>query len=289
MPSLRVLSWNSNGGAAPRGGQLVAAANALTGLYPGHPLQLCVCQETGVAVDSIHAAFTGTPPFSVSFVQPPLFNREHLPIPAQPFRIVPSRAYRMTYMNGGPAGLNLAAVGGFNLVNLDPAVDAGVAAWIAAQGLAPALLAMVNQCAGNIRWPVYQHLTYGASNIHFFTWHAPLRLNWLGANFSGIVLPGGGGGTLWEAFQFFQHSAFYTGIIAGLAANDVVIIAGDLNTTAAGLAPPVPNMFPGYVGYSHNLSHILVHSPSAALAIAEGHNTPSPNSPHNLISARAIW
>ena len=289
MPSLRVLTWNSNGGAAPRGGQLVAAANALTGMYPGHPLQLCICQETGVAPDSIHAAFTGTPPFSVSFVQPPLFSREHLPIPAQPFRIMPSRAYRLTYMDAGPAALNLASVGGFNLVNLDPAVDAGVAGWIAAQGLAPGLLVTVNQCAANIRWPVYQQFAYGGGSVHFFTWHAPLRNNWLGANFSGIVLPGGGGGTLWEAFQFFQHSTFYTGIMAGLGVNDIVIVAGDLNTTGPGVAPPAPNMFPGYIGFSHNLSHILAHSPSAALGMVEGHNNPSPQSPHNLVSARAIW
>ena len=286
MPSLRVLTWNSNGGAAPRGAQIVAAANTLSGMYPAHPLQLCVCQETAVGPDSILAAFTATPPFSLSFAQPPLFNREHLPPPAQPFRIPPSRAYRMTYMNAGPAALNLAAVGGFNLVNLDPAFDMGVAGWIAAQGLAPGLLAAVNQCAGNIRWPVHQQFTYGAGTVHFFTWHAPLLANWLGANFSGIALPGGG---LWEAFQFFQHSTYYTNIMAGLGANDAIVIAGDFNTTAAGLAPAVPNMFPNYDGYSHNLSHILVYSPSIALDIDQGHNTPSPNSPHDLISARVIW
>lgn len=286
MPSLRVLAWNSNGGAAPRGAQLVAAANTLSVMYPAHPLQLCVCQETAVGPDSIFAAFTGSAPFSVSFVQPPRYNREHLPPPAQPFRIMPSRAYRMTYMNGGPAALNLIGVGGFNLVNLDPAVDAGVAGWIAAQGLAPGPLAAVNQCAANIRWPVYQQLTYGAGIVHFFTWHAPLMANWLGANFSGLVLPGGG---LWEAFQFFQHSTFYTGIVAGLGVNDAIIIAGDFNTTAAGLVAPFPNMFPNYDGYSHNLSHILAYSPSIALDVDEGHNTPSPYSPHDLISARAIW
>ncbi|NEP09285.1 MAG: hypothetical protein F6K14_03390 [Symploca sp. SIO2C1] len=120
--------------------------------------------------------------------------------------------------------------------------------------------------------------------MHFFTWHAPLQANWLGANFSGNVLPGGG---LWEAFQFFQQSNFYTGILGGLTPNDAIVIAGDLNTTDAGLA--FPNMFPNYIGYSSNLSHILIYSPSAALAVAEGHNTPSPSSPHALISARVIW
>jgi len=225
-----------------------------------------------------------TPPFSVSFAQPPLFSREHLPPPAQPFRIVPSRAYRMTSRNVAPPAINPVAAGGFNLVNLDPAVDAGVAAWIAAQGLAPALLATVRQCAANIRWPVYQQFNYGAGIVHFFTWHAPLMANWLGTNFSGIVLPGGG---LWEANQFFQNSTFYTGILAGLGAADAIVIAGDLNTTNVGLG--LPNMYPGYVGYSNNLSHILINSPSLALGVAEGHNSPSPNSPHDLISARVIW
>ena len=61
----------------------------------------------------------------------------------------------------------MAAVGGFNLVNLDPVIDAGVAAWIAAQGLAPGILFQVNQCAANMRWPGYQQYTYGGSNVHF--------------------------------------------------------------------------------------------------------------------------
>ena len=284
MPSLRVLTWNSNGGAAPRGAELVAAANALNAFYPAHPLQLCVCQEAGVAPDSIHLAFTGSAPFSVVFSQPPSERREHLPPPAQPFRIAPSRNYRMTYRIGGPAALNLAAVGGFQLVNLSHLVDLGVNAWINAQGLAPVPLQNVRQCAGNMRWPVYQQFGYAGGTVHFFTWHAPLLANWLGANFSGHILPGGG---LWEAFQFFQHSNFYNGILAGLGAADAIIIAGDLNTIAGGLG--FPNMFPNYQGYSFNLSHILVHSPGMALGVAEGHNSVSPNSPHELISARVIW
>lgn len=286
MPSLRVLSWNSNGGAVPRGAEVLAATNALTVLYPAHPLQLCVCQETAVAPDSIEATFIGNPPFSASFVQPPLSCREHLPPPAQPFRVAPSRNYRSSYMDTGPAPLNLAAAGGLGLVNLDPAVDAGVAAWINAQGLAPRILADVTQCAANMRWPIYQQFAYAGGTVHFFSWHAPLRANWLGANFSGIALPGGG---LWEAFQFFQHSTFYQNIINGLTPADSIVIAGDFNTTDAGLTPHYPNMFPGYDGFSHNLSHILVSSPSIALDINEGHNTPSASSPHDLISARVVW
>lgn len=284
MPSLRVLSWNSNGGNAPRGAEIVAATNQLSLMYPAFPLQLCVCQETAVAVDSIEGAFIGSAPFSINFVQPPLQCREHLPPPAQPFRIPPSRNYRMTYMNGGPAMLNLVAVGGFQLVNLDPNFDAGVNAWINAQGLAPIIRQNVRQCAGNIRWPVYQQFAYGGGSVHFFTWHAPLLLNWLGANFSGIVLPGGG---LWEAFQFFQNSNFYNGIFAGLGPIDAIVIAGDLNTNDGGMG--FPNMFVNYDGFSFNLSHILVYSPSMFLDVAEGHNTFSPNSPHELISARVIW
>lgn len=286
MPSLRILSWNSNGGAAPRGAEIVNAANNLAGMYPAQPMQLCVCQEAAVGPDSILAAFTATPPFPASYIQPPLSCREHLLPPAQPYRVGISRNYRMSYMTGGPAPLNLVAGGAFTLVNLDPAIDAGVAAWIAAQGLAPVIAANVNQCAANMRWPVYQQFNYAGGTVNFFTWHAPLAANWLGANFSGNVLPGGG---LWEAFQFFQNSAFYTGILGGLGVNDAIVVAGDLNTTAAGLAPAVPNMFPNYTGYSDSLSHIMVFSPSPALLVAEGHNSLSPSSPHNLISARVIW
>ena len=285
MPDLRVLTWNSNGGAVPRGAEIVAATNALTALYPAHPLQICVCQETAVGADSIQVNFGGTPPFLPDFIQPSVSCREHLPPPAQPYRVGVSRNYRMSYMTANAAAaLNLVGVGGFNLVDLNPAVDPGVAAWIGMQGLGAVVLNDVTQCAANMRWPVYQQLNYAGGTVHFFTWHAPLQNNWLNANFSGNVLPGG---ALWESFQFFQHSNFYTNIIAGLGGGDVVIIAGDLNTTNAGLG--FPNMFNNYIGFSNNLTHMLTYSPSPNLAIDQGHNTPSPNSPHDLVSARVRW
>ena len=291
MPDLRVLTWNSGGEADGRGLALANVVNAINALYAGDvPVQLIAIQEANVgAGGSIAAALANGAPFNV-FVQPPGHCREHLPPPAQPFRIAPSKAYLMSWMDtaaGAAAANNLAAVGiPVSLVNLDPANDAGVNNFINGFGMPPFQLAMVRQAAANMRWPVYQAFTYGAvpATVHFFSWHAPLLVNWLNANFSGNALQGP---ALPEAFLFFQASSFYTNIINNLTANDMVIIAGDLNMTLADIAQP--GFFNLFVGASNGLEHVLAYSPSANLAVDQGWSIQADFRPHWIVSARVRW
>ncbi|VAW42174.1 hypothetical protein MNBD_CHLOROFLEXI01-3343, partial [hydrothermal vent metagenome] len=184
MPDLRVLTWNSGGEADGRGAFLTLTVNLTNAGFAGNvPVQVVVTQEANVAGGSIAAALANGAPFN-TFVVPQGFSREHLPIPAQPFRVVPSRAYRLSWLANDPVpGNNLATpAGNPALVPLDPAMDGGVAAFIMGLGLAPVMLANVVQAAANCRWPIYRHLTFAGppvQNIHFFSWHAPLLANWL--------------------------------------------------------------------------------------------------------------
>lgn len=295
MPGLRVLSWNANGSGPPRGSGLSAAAVELNDAHPDHPLQLVVCQAVDDAANRIRAAMAGMRPFAKAFQQPPEALREHAPAPEQPFRTSPTRTYWMTHMAAGGESLDLAAMGDFDLVRLDPEVDDGVASWIEALALSPGDEADVRQCAANMRWPAYRRFRYGpaAGDVHFFTWRAPLAANWSGACLSANTLAGGG---LWKAHQFLQHSVFLTDIRDGLSDDDVIVIAGDLKLTADDLASFRPDLYPGYADYSDGVGHVLAFSPSPALAVVEGrafeppplpHGEPS--SPHRLVSARVVW
>lgn len=173
-------------------------------------------------------------------------------------------------LNLGPAAAAPA------LINLDPAVDAGVNAWIGGH------LAL-RQAAANMRWPVYQALTYAGLNVHLITWHVELRANWLGANINGAIVAQG----LPEAFLFLQHSTFYTVMMAGLGGNDLVIIAGDLNAAGAEMGNIM--FFPNYVGINDNLTHILAFSPNGLMNFQEHQAQVTPFPPHCIVTARINW
>ena len=92
---------------------------------------------------------------------------------------------------------------------------------------------------------------------------------------------------MYAAFQFFQASDTFAGDVVGLTANDVIVIAGDLNITGADIANPT--IFPNFVGASNNLSHILGFSPSANLAVVQLMHTVTPFPPHAIVSAEVQW
>jgi hypothetical protein len=269
---------------------LINTANAINAAAAGAgavPLQAVAIQEAAAAPGSIAAALAGVPPPGgalnpfVNFVVPQRFSREHPPLPNQPNRVLPSRAYRLSWLVAD--GNALAGVGGFAFVNLSPNVDAGVAGWIAALNLAPVQLAAMNNAANNMRWPLYQHRTVngGANNIHFFTWHVPLRVNWLGANIFGPMAGPG----LPEAIFMFENSTFLTTIEAGLGVGDVVVIAGDLNANGADMM----NFFPNYIGVTAGLQHIIARSPSLNLAVNQNVAWATPFGPHAILAARTQW
>lgn len=294
MPDIRIITWNSSGEADGRGATLTASATAINGAFfnpavaGSVPVQIVTTQEANAGGGSISAALAaGGGPFA-NFINPHGFIREHVPPGAgQPLRVGVSKAYRLAWMNTHPtAALNIgpaAAVAAPALVNLDPAVDAGVNAWIAGLGLSPAIALAVTQAAANMRWPVHQALTYAGVNVHLITWHVELRANWLGANIYGPIVNQG----LPEAFMFFQNSTFYAAMMAGLGANDLVIIAGDLNATAAEINNPL--FFNNFVGITDNLTHILAYSPNGLMNLVEHQAQVTPFPPHCLVTARIHW
>ncbi len=285
MVDLRVMTWNSGGEADGRGATLVNSVQQTNLHFGGVPVQLVTIQEANVGGGSIQAALGNGPPFN-TFVQPQGFCREHLLPPAQPYRVGLSKAYRVSWLVNDPLmGNNLGpGAAGPGLVNLDPMVDAGVNAYIINLNLVGHPNAAVRQAAGNMRWPVYQMLTYQGRVVHFFTWHAPLRNNWLGADILPVALQGP---ALPIAFEFLQNSTFYTQIIANLNLNDAVVIAGDLNLSFNDIQNPL--FFPNYTGVTENLTHILSFSPNGNTAVNQNlaHVTPFP--PHTILTARIQW
>lgn len=293
MPDLRIITWNSGGEADGRGAALAAFANAVNAAHfnpavaGSVPVQIVVTQEANVGGGGSIAATLGAAPFN-HFINPHGRVREHVPPGAgQPYRVGVSKSYRLAWMNThATAALNIAPGAGAAapaLVNLDPAVDVGVANWIAAQGLNAPGAANVSQAAANMRWPVHQALTYGGNTIHLFTWHVELRANWLGANFLGPVVNIG----LPEAFMFLQHSTYWTAMMAGLGGNDLVVVAGDLNATAGEMGNAL--FFNQFVGITDNLTHILAYSPNGAMNLVEHQAQVTPYQPHCIVTARINW
>ncbi|HEU4455426.1 MAG TPA: hypothetical protein VFR81_20355 [Longimicrobium sp.] len=291
MPNLRVITWNSGGEADGRGATLTAFANAVNAAYYNPavagsvPVQVVVTQESSVGGGGSIAAALAIAPFNQFATG---HYREHVPPGAgQPHRVGMSKAYRLGWMNAHPTvALNLVPAGGapaHHLINLDPAHDAGVAAWINGLPLSPGIRTMVRDAAANMRWPVYQAFAYAGTSVHVITWHVELRANWLGANVHGPMVAQG----LPEAFLFLQNSTFYLNLIATLGANDLIVIAGDLNATGAEMGNAL--FFNAYAGVFDNLTHILAFSPNGAMNFLEhqAHVTPYP--PHCIVTARVSW
>lgn len=286
MPDLRIVTWNSTGEGDGQGQVLANTVTNINATYAAGsvPVQIVAIQEAAVYPGSICAAF-GQAPFA-QFVQPPGFCREQLPPPAQPYRVGISRAYRLSWLTSDH---NYA----FNidtqaadpaLVNLDPAYDAGVDDYLSNLPVGSRAKADIVVAAGNIRWPIYMEFAYHGTTVHFFSWHAPLRYQWLGATYANISLQGP---ALAEAFLFFQHSSFYTNIMRNLSTNDLVIIAGDFNMQQKDLQQR--EMFPQFVGVSEGLDHILAYSRSRHLAMGENAAYDTPYGPHAILTARIHW
>lgn len=280
MPDLRVVTWNSTGEGDGQGQVLADTVVQINATHAAGsvPVQIVVTQEASVNPGSIHAAL-GQPPFA-QFVQPPGFAREQLPPPAQPYRVGVSRAYRLSWLTTQIANPPADPV----LVNLDPAHDPGVNDFISSLQVNHRTLADIVVAAGNIRWPIYMPFAYQGCTVHFFSWHAPLRHQWLGATFANITLQGP---ALAEAFLFFQRSTFYTNIMRNLSTYDLVVIAGDFNMQQRDLQHR--EMFPQFIGASEGLDHILAYSRSPHLAVGENEAYDTPYGPHAILTARIHW
>src|SRR5690606_4794826 len=134
---------------------------------------------------------------------------------------------------GGPGGAPAAHV------PLQPVVAPanGVETYILGLGVGPAPRAALRLAAANIRRPLRKVFTMGGGTVYFYTWHAELQANWLGATWAtvGLVANPFVGPGMYPAFQFLQHCDQFTADMAAVAgtATDVIVVAGDLNITAA--------------------------------------------------------
>ncbi|WP_124543313.1 hypothetical protein [Piscinibacter terrae] len=293
MPSLRIATWNSGGEAGGRGAQLLGAVNFANGTAP--PVKLVAIQEAKVSLvpaGSIRAQLTsGAGPF-VNFVVPPDHPRELNP-PTQPLAVGKNKSYLIGWDPVGPGPVSAAAAARISLVpNAGPPAN-GVETYINGLPIGVPSKNALRLAARNIRAPVRKPFTLAAGgvacNIFFYTWHAELQANWLGATWATVGLlanPFNGPG-MFPAFQFFQNSNQFMADMAALTVNDVIIIAGDLNITGADLGHPA--IFPNFVATSNNLSHVLAFSPSGALAIAQGWHHVTPYPPHSIITAEVQW
>jgi hypothetical protein len=285
MPNLRVVTWNSGGGAGGRGAALSAGVTAFNATAPA--VALVANQEARVTPGgTVYPVLTsGAAPF-VGFVNPPDHPRELGP--GQPYAVGVNRSYLVSWNAGTLAVPGAVAAARISLRPIIAPAN-GVETYITGLGLGPAPRAALRLAATNIRPPVRKVFTMGGGNVFFYTWHAELQANWLGATWATVGLganPFAGPG-MYPAFQFFQNCDTFTNDMGALTAADVIVIAGDLNVTAADVGHGT--MFPLFAAVSNNLSHILAYSPSANLAVVQGMHTVTPFPPHAIVSAEVQW
>lgn len=284
MPSMRIVSWNSTGENVAKANALAAVPPVLAGLYPLNPnVDVFLIQEAwqggGGAID---AWLNGLAGYTVTHIA--------------------------EQVGGGGAGYICASrnaafavtvPGVSNLQRWNYAADPDYFAWVPPVGYNALAVA-----GPGSRPPAAVVLTTVATGARVLltTWHAPLGL----ANMPAYWIGAMPGGALLDAFMAFDESQMLqnpgnaVGTLTGgpAVAPEVVIVAGDLNATAVGLAGPYPPYpvpapyvpLPGFAGYTNNLDHILAEPALGGVVVnvVEGHNTVSP-SVHDIISARVVW
>jgi len=290
MP-LRIVTWNSGGEAGARGETLLEFVEDINNRYSPPDVQLVTIQEAAVQAGSIANVLANEDPFDDEFIQPQGFSLE-INRALQKTPVGTIRAYRLSWMVDGPnEAWDLTGQGANNnpiLVNLSPA-DYGVRTYIQSVPLTKSRRLDLWTAATNMRWPIYKRFSLGAGaaqrTIHFFSWHAPLRMNHLGANY---VYPGVLGGPGFpEAFAIFQHSLFYRNIYDNLGARGIIIIAGDLNLTRFDLKKPW--LFPEYVGVSQGLCHILAYNQAGTVRIDQTESRQTQFKTHAILTGRVRW
>lgn len=259
MPDLRIVTWNSTGENPVKAVEIGAIPGILAPMYPANP---------NVDVYLIQEAQNG-PGGAISLHLGGLAGHTMHHLAEQP--------------GGGGAGYicatrNAAAAVVVPLTLYNYAVDPNFGAHIAPL---PGIVNVMN------RPPAYTVLTVAGSTVLLITWHAPL-----GVSLLPIIVGAMPGGALIDAFIALDNSQLIQApaAVAGGPVH-IVIIAGDLNVTAAGLAGVYGGYNPlnNFNGLSHHLDHILAWRPvGGAWNVVEGHNTAS-TSVHDIMSARVNW
>jgi hypothetical protein len=276
MPSMRIISWNSTGESYTKGQELQQAQAWLAGNYIGaNPdVDVFVIQE---AQNS-----SGGPIYTMMNTHPA--NLTTLVTLGGNINRPPDHSPEKT--NGGGAGYlcctHTNVTINTNLTLWDYAADGTLTGWLGRLGYKEKL---AMQAAAAQRPPAYAEFTVGGTPVFLITWHAPLGVSQLNAE----TMPGNG---LVDAFCVMENSGLLPRAQAYAGQNGVVIIAGDLNTTAVGLKKKYWNVYRpliNFAGLGHHLDHILAWKPGLGNpTVDQGHNSTT-SSVHNMISARVSW
>ncbi|WP_438018265.1 hypothetical protein WMF18_03925 [Sorangium sp. So ce315] len=235
MPDLNVMTWNSTGETAQGATDLQNVINHM--IANGWQPDVIVIQEANAAAGGvIYQMLAG---LGGAYNQPPAHATEGVP---------GGRGYLLL--------TSIAVAGQGTFATADLRNDTVLQHWISSNLSRPA---QQTACAElqTMRMPATATLAFDGRTLHFLTWHAPRGP---GQVLTGATLRGGANP---DGYLFLQNSDIYQPLIAP-GANDIGLIAGDLNVTVAGLnqntgIPDLPYILPGFVGVSDNLDHILGH------------------------------
>lgn len=276
MPDLRIVSWNSTGENLAKAAELDAVRVALTGLNPLYPVypnvDIYLIQEAqqlpGGAISVALNNFGG-------------YNISHIPEQVGGG----GRGYICATRNASVNVLQPLQLWDYNIdpintlwrQNLPPGFNLADSTGIGVGG----------QTA---RTPAYTILQVGGQLVVLVTWHAPIGVSMLP-----IIMGAMQGGALIDAYLALENSQLVQNPNAVVGVPNVaslVVVAGDLNATAAALGQAYGAFVPlnnFNDGYSNNVDHILAwRNGGGILNVVEGNNTPS-TSVHNIISARVQW
>jgi hypothetical protein len=270
MPTLNILTWNSNG-------ETQQAAHDLQGV-------IVTLNQHGWVADAIVIQEANAAPGGYVYQMLSGLGGVYN---AQPTHTT----------EGSPGGrgyllLTRTNIGGQNtFANYNLAADVGLQAWMNASLSLPARQ-IANQELATMQRPATATLTGGGGvRVSFMTWHTPRGP---GQVLQGATLQGGANP---DGYLFLQNSTLYGGLTAPGVGN-LGVVAGDLNVTYNALntntgIPALPRILPSFVGVSSNLDHIVgdtqAGQPAPTFPLNQAGNYQVPSSPHAVLYGQANW
>lgn len=173
---------------------------------------------------------------------------------------------------------------------VDLAADRGLCDWLGRHLTGPEQADAADELA-TMEMPALATLAFGGVQVKFLTWRVPRGPGRLlqPIRWGAEANP--------DAFLFLQNSDLST-TLGDPGANNLSVIAGDINVTAAAInadsgTHPSRRILPGFVGVSNNLQHIIGHGhpqqPYPSFPIHQAGYFPVPGHAHAVLYATAVW
>ncbi len=295
MPAVRLLTWNSTGESQVKAQHLTEVAElenndaaAKRQRNPGSeedpPVSIVVIQEAS-RDGAIRAALgnrAANQPFS-DFAER---NGGAVVEESKEGGTGRQMRYLITWLERGNYALTAQ---GAAFTKIDLCTDIGVSAHLQRQVPNKDRRKAIQDKMAVWRMPAFRDLEVGGSKVRFITWHAPTM---------GQKLPY----DRWsfgvrDAFFLWGMSSWYTNNIKNLPPQDIAILAGDLNATAANLQ----DVLDGWDGASTKFDHVLAYRnlPVPGGVQVSDDFSYDPNSPpetrkkdygdHRIVVAKVNW